>query len=39
MHATCPEHATLLELITLIKLGESYKLWISSLCSILQPPS
>jgi hypothetical protein len=36
--ATCSTHFSLY-LINLIIFGEAYKLWSSSLCSLLQPPA
>jgi len=39
MHAACPAHIILFNLISLIIFDEVYKLRSSSLCSLLQPPT
>jgi hypothetical protein len=39
IHATCPVHLILLDLVSLIILDEEYKFWSPTLCSFLQPPA
>jgi hypothetical protein len=39
MRSTFPAYFIFLDLVTIIIFGEAYKLWSSSLCSLLQPPS
>jgi hypothetical protein len=36
IRSICPVHLILIDLITLIELGEEWKLWSSSVCSFLQ---
>jgi hypothetical protein len=38
MHATCPTHLILFDLIIVIIFGEKCKQWSSWLCNFLQPP-
>jgi hypothetical protein len=39
MRATCPINMNFLDFITQTIFGEVYRLWSSSLCSLLQPPA
>jgi hypothetical protein len=39
MSATYPAHLIVLYFITRIIFGEPFKLWSSTLCSLLQPPA
>jgi hypothetical protein len=39
MRASCTAYLVLFDLITIIKFGKAYKLWSSSLYSLLQPPT